>query len=327
MNNQLNLSKACYSTGKGYPGVQSKYPLILNNQNIYPLRKTNNSYMVAYEDGNYSLNEFLYMKKEAQMCNRIALVAYGANRNPINLAWKLRKYRDKSKRPVSQTVIMFPGMIIGADVVAANIFYAGYFFSDLLFHNYDLHRTKTEITVLFVDEKQLEAIHISEEVFDESESRTWGAGVATLPNIYIHFEETHPINALTYVSSTSIYLPSKINKPIAFQAVKAQNRVFKSATQEELISYYLAQEKEIGEIVDLKRLIRQLRTTYIRNSTIQNDIELYEEYIKLQNVIKKKSLSEEKKLITGYHEAKKLGFLLNHHDTWNIPKQFYANIE
>jgi hypothetical protein len=121
------------------------------------------------EDGR-SLPEVLAAGGAAPLEDRIVQVAFGANRDLANIAWKFTNYRNDPARDVSADLITLPAHIDDADVVACNIGYWGYVYAGLALHRPPfldrpyLAGSRVPVTLLLLDEAQMHAVHLSEGV-------------------------------------------------------------------------------------------------------------------------------------------------------------------
>ena len=99
---------------------------------------------------------------------RTAQVAYGANRDLRNLAWKMIAYA-RAQQASSVTVVL-PGSLQDSDVVACNLGYWGYIYSSLIQHRPPLldrpylKGSSVQAAILLLDNQQVAAMHASEGV-------------------------------------------------------------------------------------------------------------------------------------------------------------------
>lgn len=325
----IDINKSCYNTDMIYPGEMMKFPYVLHGDELYPIKVEGLDLEKAMIEISGSevlpLPKFLESIGAAAIQERIGILAFGANRNPENMAWKLGRYRDGKNMPVSKTIIVLPGGVTGADVVAANIFYGGHFFADLLFSHELTRNTTVQASIQLVDKKQLEAIHISEEVPSKENitEEYWGAGVASLPGVFVDMGGRRLVNTLVYVSSTSIFVSPVTNQPIAFRQVEAEGRTIMDATQEEMYEH-LKKNKRITEFVDVIDFRHKLSEFWKNMKNGVRDAQIEATYKKLCKFIIESGLKgEDGKTRTGISEAKRRGFLLNPEETWNMPEKYY----
>ncbi|GEM_PF-6633014 len=326
---ELDINNSCYKKEMIYPGYMLDFPYVLHDTRLYEIKLKGNLLQdaVVIVSKNYEVPIDLFLKSigTCSIEERIGVLAFGANRNPENMAWKLKRYRDQDNKRIVPTVIVIPAKVKDVDVVAANIFYSGHFFADILFGHEYSKGTEIEAAIQLVDKKQIEAIHKSEEVPSIKDITTdyWGAGIANIPNVFIKMDKELKVNVLTYVSSTSIFISPITNKPIAFKSITANNRKLLAATQEEMYNH-LKEHNQISKIVDIMEFKKSLPNFWNKINNGVKDLEkafIYEQVVKC---IKETSLRNYNgEIRTGIAEARKLGLLLSPEETWNIPERFY----
>ena len=104
------------------------------------------------------------------LSSRVVQVAFGANRDLTNLAWKFKNYELEAGRQVSQDLIVLPGYVLDAEVVACNIGYWGYIYGALALHRPGIVERpyllgyRVPVSVLLLDTIQVEVMHLSEGV-------------------------------------------------------------------------------------------------------------------------------------------------------------------
>ena len=168
---QIDFSKAIYDQqGQplDYPGRMISRPLLIAGGAYQELQHSNDFSQFWLEDGR-NLDGVLHQRHQAGIHERIVQVAFGANRNLENIAWKFRNYHE-ADHSISQDFIALPGVIRNVDVVACNVGYWGYIYSGLLattealnLRHY-LFGTVCPVVVLLLDQSQLNAVHRSEGV-------------------------------------------------------------------------------------------------------------------------------------------------------------------
>jgi hypothetical protein len=152
-----------------YPSDRASEPYLVQGSAAHRLIWDWNLPDVRLDDGR-SLVDVLAARGAAPLEERVVQVAYGANRNLGNIAWKFRNYRNDPDRDVSADLVALPAYIHDADVVACNIGYWGYVYASLLLHRPPvldrpyLAGNRVPVTLLLLDEAQMQATHLSEGV-------------------------------------------------------------------------------------------------------------------------------------------------------------------
>ena len=189
----------------------------------------------------------------ASIGNRVPQVAFGANRNLENLVWKFSRYRSDAN-PVSTTFLAVPGYVLNCDVVACNVGYWGYIYAGLLaasptLRPYLMNR-KCPVAVLFLDQSQMNAMHVSEGVIRPGEERR---GVSCeVGDMQAFIGNEFPVSAQVY-SLAVPFLSFDTKQPVAFKAVATEGRCGAiERTQEEMFAEinrrFSIEEARIGRV-------------------------------------------------------------------------------
>ena len=157
---------------------------------------------------------------------RVAQIAFGANRDLGNVLWKLEHYAQGQR--VSKDFVALPGYIDDCDVVACNLAYWGNFYGSLLLHRPPyldrpyLAGARTPVCVLLLDHDQMQCIHRSEGVIAASGDQRphLNCDVAHF-DVSLHNNVT--IHAQLYALSLP-YLSFDGMFPVAFCKVDTWNR-------------------------------------------------------------------------------------------------------
>jgi hypothetical protein len=175
------------------------------------------------------VDDLLAARGSARLADRVASVAFGANRDMRNLAWKFSHYHDVTGRKPSGDLVLLPARIAAADVVACNIGYWGYVYAALLLHRPPalqrpyLDGASAPVAVLLLDEDQMHMLHESEGVPRQAETERPGVScdvalidveVASIP---ARLEAQLYVLALPYLSLDG-------RSPVAFQEVATTGR-------------------------------------------------------------------------------------------------------
>jgi len=225
---QIEFEKSIYDPQGNpldYPGDIISNPLFISDGR-YQQIKHSDDFCSFYTSEGSDIRQILQQKNVPAIPERIAQVAFGANRNLENIAWKLREYKRTDNR-ISQDFIALPAYINHADVVACNIGYWGYVYSGLLTtHEHAgirqyLLGTKCPVVVLLLDKMQLAAIHHSEGVVIPGQTQP---GVSCgISDIQVHLHDSVTCIAQAYSLSLP-FLSLDGEYPIAFETVKTENR-------------------------------------------------------------------------------------------------------
>ena len=162
-----------------YPGTPPREPCLLLEDEAWSLSWEDTGRVTVTETG-ARVDSVLERRGAAPLSERTPQIAYGANRDIRNLAWKLKAYAQAAH--VSRDVVIVPVHVPDADVVACNIGYWGYVYAALCLHRPPeldrpyLRGASMPAALLLLDRDQVHAMHRSEGVpLDASESR---AGVS-----------------------------------------------------------------------------------------------------------------------------------------------------
>jgi hypothetical protein len=224
----INLNKAIYDP-KGnpltYPGEMPESPVLVMDNEAIAVNASDDYRSFHLADGR-NLDEILISRGLAPVSERIAQVAFGANRNIENLVWKFKHYLAQN-RSINQELLILPATIPNAEVVACNIGYWGYVYAGLLTTTSDfkfrepIMGTRCPVTLLLLDEEQLKAIHHSEGVMLPGEEQP---GVSCKISD-LRVDLSPDISCPAQVYSLAVpFLSFDGHQPVAFKMVKTQNR-------------------------------------------------------------------------------------------------------
>ena len=127
---KINYKRAIYDPPGNpleYPSKIIKRPILISDGASLGINPSSDFKSFSLADGR-DVDQYLSDKASAVISERVAQIAFGANRNTENIAWKFRNYKLQNK-DVSQDLIAIPGFLNGADVVACNIGYWGYVYA------------------------------------------------------------------------------------------------------------------------------------------------------------------------------------------------------
>ena len=169
MQSNLALDRALFGAEGdplSYPGVLPTRPCLLDGRSVIDLAWDGGRLLVA--DTLQGVDGYLTEAGAAPIALRTAQIAYGANRDLHNLAWKLSAYGQTDAS--SRLAILLPATLRDADIVASSIGYWGYVYSAVILHRPPmlvrpyLAGAEVEVALLLLDEHQVRAMHRSEGV-------------------------------------------------------------------------------------------------------------------------------------------------------------------
>lgn len=208
-----------------YPGQIIEHPIFVSEGYSTVLQHSRDFSTFTTAKGE-SLDNVLYKNGVAQVQDRVAQIAFGANRNLENITWKFRNYH-LADHSVSQDFIALPGFLRNADVVACNIGYWGYVYGGLLTRRAEssirayLQGTKCPVTILLLDQSQLGAVHRSEGVVHPGQLRP---GVCCgVSDMEVFLSESVTCHAQVYSLSVP-FLSFDGKNPVSFKTVQTVGR-------------------------------------------------------------------------------------------------------
>ncbi|MFT5506008.1 MAG: hypothetical protein ACI845_001665 [Gammaproteobacteria bacterium] len=224
----IDLQNAIYDP-KGnpltYPGEMPDSPVFVIDNKAMTVNASDHYQSFHLEDGR-DVDSILLSRGLAPIAERIAQVAFGANRNIENLVWKFKHYLAKN-RSINQELLILPATIPNAEVVACNIGYWGYVYAGLLTTTSDfnlrkyLMGTQCPVTLLLLDEEQMKALHHSEGVMLPGDEQP---GVSCkVSDVIADLSPNLSCSAQVY-SLAVPFLSFDGHQPVAFEMVKTQNR-------------------------------------------------------------------------------------------------------
>ncbi len=216
-----------------YPGLCPDDSFLLLDNNILPLTAEDSGAFFAHAGTNepVAVDRILEDLNLPPVDERIAVLAYGANRNPATLKIKFENYRYKSPGHAI-AVPMLKAYIKNADVVASGFHGQGYFFGDLLLDTKYTNLTETEVWVMLLDGDQLRVMNDSEHI---------KTGMYTLCDInqVMLCKPDVAVTPLCYIGTDPLFVSKHHQTPIAFSTVSASNRNIPAKTTAELIDHFI----------------------------------------------------------------------------------------
>jgi len=161
---------------------------------------------------------------------RVAVLAYGGNRNPATLRIKLSNYGYAN--PGSMVAIpMLRGTIDGADVAGCGLSGQGYLFGDLIVDPPLVGDTRCEVWLALVDADQLRVLH-------ESEIGTDDYVGARFPGVQVDGVDLRgPV--LGYAANRPCFVSPQFGTPLAFSSIDAERRSLHEMTPMEMLDHVL----------------------------------------------------------------------------------------
>lgn len=225
----VELNRAIYADDGdplSYPCEMTAEPVLVQNDRAIPIHWTWPEEPPRSAIDGIEVNELLENSGEATLEQRVAQIAFGANRDISNVLWKFRHYAGD--KPVSSSLVVIPGFIEDCDVVACNIGYWGYIYAALLLHRPpDLRRpyligSRAPVCVLLLDHDQMQCMHASEGVVRDHVERR--------PNLScdVAHQEVRLVNGVVLLAQLYAlalpYLSFDGLLPVPFSTVATLNR-------------------------------------------------------------------------------------------------------
>ncbi|HEV2815410.1 MAG TPA: hypothetical protein VGW10_19290 [Solirubrobacteraceae bacterium] len=161
--------------------------------------------------------------------DRVAVLAYGGNRNPATLRIKFANYGYRC--PGSAVAVpVLRGAIRGADVAACGLSGQGYLYGDLLVDPDLVGETRCEAWVVLADPDQLR-------VLNDSEIGTGDYAAARFPGVEVGRPLGGPV--LGYTAHRPCFVSPELGRPLAFRSIDAERRALPEMTPMEMLDHVL----------------------------------------------------------------------------------------
>lgn len=307
----VDITQSCYARNFTYPGERPGFPFLTDCVYLYPLNTESGIEFSQWEfaSSGESVNRFLAVRGEVLIGDRYPVLAYGANRNPDNLAWKF------SRAGITGVVIGLPVTIHNADVVAANMFHSGHMYADLMWDREETQGVSVDAVILLLDEKQLCLINRTERVPGvevlQNHTPFRGARLSLFEDILLE-TSGHRVFALGYVSWANTWAPD--GQPIAYRNIKATNRRFSEMTPMEM--FCLVRQRYRNDL-SLEEMMTRMDNHW--KTVCKTNINGYETdwFRRLIDEINNDGMRErDGELRTGIRDAGLRDSLLTPQDTW-----------
>ena len=201
-----------------YPGTAPAWSYVLVGDDVVPVPDAGG--------GGPSVDDLLAAAGAAPVAERVAVVAYGANRSPRTLALKM-DHHDGGSAPVAVPVLA--ARLADVDVVVGGASGQGYLYADLT----PSPGTDVQVAVALLDEAQLGAVHRSEGV------GRGGYEVLALADVAL-VDDGARVEALVYAGSRPVVVSPATGTPLAFAAIGATGRRLPADDQRGLLAHVLA---------------------------------------------------------------------------------------
>ncbi|MFS2294967.1 MAG: hypothetical protein FWJ90_20105 [Actinomadura sp.] len=230
-----------------YPGDCPDYDYLLLNDRVHPLvHEGGGDFSVPGCDAG-SLNALLSKLGLPSMEERVAVVAYGANRNPATLHIKLNGYGYRPPNGTDLCIPVLRSTLEDADVAACGLHGQGYLYGELLLDSEHCRGTTLDARVLMVDADQLGVLNDSEGI------RQGQYKPARIPEVRITALD-EPVTALGYVAAAHTWLSPVHGAPLGFTSVPASGRRYPSMTATQSLDHVMSTLGLRAEVASLSGL-------------------------------------------------------------------------
>lgn len=214
-----------------YPGDRPPGSYLLLDGVVCPLLTEPNSLSVVGRTGDHaSLDDLLERAGLPVSSERVAVLAYGANRNPATLKTKLENYRYRNPGS-AEAIPVLKGTIGSGDVAACGLSGQGYMYGDLVVDPSLVGATACEVWLALVDDDQLR-------VLNDSEIGTGDYSAALFPDVDVGGPLGGPV--LGYAARRPCFVSPALRRPLAFSTVLASGRSFPEMTAIEMLDHVVA---------------------------------------------------------------------------------------
>ena len=213
-----------------YPGERPAGSYLLIGDEVRPLdvRAPDDIRVFGAEGAVQRLDGLLTREGLPRVADRVAVLAFGANRNPATLRIKLENYGYRSPGP-AVALPMLRGRIAGADVVACALSGQGYFFGDLIAEPELTARTSAEVWIGLLDGEQLRVMH-------DSEIATGDYVAAVFPGVTVE-PFGGELSVLGYAARARCVVSPDLGTPIAFAGIEATNRAMSAMSPMQMLDH------------------------------------------------------------------------------------------
>ncbi len=216
-----------------YPGDRPPGSYVLLDDRVCPLLVDGASdpRVVTRANETEQLDAVLARAGLPVLADRVAILAYGGNRNPATLAIKLSNYGYRC--PGARVALpVLRGAIAGADVAACDLSGQGYLFGDLLVDEPLVGRTRCEAWVALVDPDQLRVLH-------ESEIGTDDYVGALFEGVCVEGRGALRGPVLGYAARRACFSSPLLGAPLAFDTVQADGRTLPELSPMRMLDHVL----------------------------------------------------------------------------------------
>ncbi|MFB4306229.1 hypothetical protein [Actinomadura sp. GTD37] len=226
-----------------YPGDCPDHDYVLLNDRVHPLRHEGGAAFSIPGHGT-ELDALLTARGLPRLEERVAVLAYGANRNPATLRIKHDNYGYRSPNGVDLCVPVLRATLADADVAGCGIHGQGYLYGELLLRTEYCRGTTLEARVCMVDPDQLRVLNDSEGI------RRGDYRLARIPGVRLAALD-EPITAVGYVAGARTWVSPVLGAPLGFASVPASGRRYPSMTATQSLDHVLG---TLGLRADVARI-------------------------------------------------------------------------
>ena len=227
-----------------YPGECPDGSYVLWHDQVHPLVKGNLDapYILLTNNrgGTQPLQSFLSQRAMPALIDRVAVLAYGANRNPATLHIKLRDYAYR--RSGDNCIPVLKGQLERADVVACGLHGQGYLYGELLLDERYTSTTSLDVRVLLLNLEQLRVMNDSEGI------KSGMYALAAVPGARLE-GCGGTLSALAYVANERVWRSPKLQSPLAFASVPASGRRLAAMSAIQMLGHVIEALDLANEVV------------------------------------------------------------------------------
>jgi len=228
-----------------YPGAAPRHHYLLLDGQVHAITLPGGDLAAACLDDGRAVDALLGSAGLPALCERVPVLAYGANRNPHTLDLKLA-HHDYQTEGASTAVPVLTGTLSDFDVVAAGLSSQGCLYADIT----PCAGTTVHVHLALLDVDQARAIHESEGV------GRGGYDCARIPGFSVDDTQVR-FEPLGYAGCRPVFVSPVTGEPIAFTAITADGRSFTAMDQLEAVSHLIESCDLTGELARLLGLDRR----------------------------------------------------------------------
>lgn len=206
-----------------YPGECPDHDYLIWDDRVFGMTHSpGGGFAVPGAEGQ-SLDRLLGRLGLPPLGDRIAVLAYGANRNPATLHIKLANYRYVSPNGTDDCLPVLRATLADADVAACGVHGQGYLYGELLLNSEHSQGTLLDVQVCMADRDQLRVLNDSEGIREGGYHLAWIPGVTLTAT-------GEPVSAVGYVADAHTWVSPVHTAPLGFTSVPARGRRYPAMT-------------------------------------------------------------------------------------------------